>query len=139
MSYGTLGLGVFVQPVYLFDLASRQAQWLAVRQNAISGNIANANTPGFRARDVEPFTNALQKTQLAMAATGPGHLGLDAPQVRSAKVKNGESWDVTYSGNSVSLEQEMLKAGEVNRDHSLNTSIVKAFHRMVMASTRSGS
>lgn len=124
--------------VYLFDLASRQAQWLAVRQATISGNIANANTPGFKARDVEPFADILDKTKLAMAATTAGHMGLDGAHVRSTKVKKSESWDIMHSGNSVSLEQEMAKAGEVSRDHSLNMSIVKAFHRMVLASTRSG-
>lgn len=124
--------------VYLFDLASRQAQWLAVRQATISGNIANANTPGFKALDVEPFADVLDKTKLTMAATDSGHIGFDASRVRSAKVKKSESWDIMHSGNSVSIEQEMAKAGEVNREHSLNTSIVKAFHRMVLASARSG-
>ena len=124
-------------PVFLFDLASRQAQWLAVRQAAIAGNISNANTPGYKALDVEPFTSVLDKTRLAMAATDSGHLGLDSPHIRSAKVKKDGSWEIMHSGNSVSLEQELAKAGTVNREHSLNTSIVKSFHRMIMASTRS--
>ncbi|HZH52853.1 MAG TPA: flagellar basal body rod protein FlgB [Microvirga sp.] len=124
--------------VYLFDLASRQAQWLAVRQSTIAGNISNANTPGYKARDVEPFQSVLDKTQLAMVATNGGHLGIDGSTVRSAKVKKTESWETMHSGNSVSLEQEMVKAGTVNREHTLNTSIVKAFHRMLLASTKSG-
>ena len=33
-------------------------------------------------------------------------------------------------------EQEMLKAGDVNKDYSLNTAIVKSFHRMFMNSTK---
>ncbi len=40
------------------------------------------------------------------------------------------------SGNNVSLEQELLKAGEVNRAYRLNTSIAKVFHRMIMTSSR---
>lgn len=124
--------------VYLFDLASRQAQWLAVRQATIAGNISNANTPGFKALDVEPFSSVLDKTQLAMAATSGGHIGFDAPHVRSAKVKKTESWDTMHSGNSVSIEQEMMKAGTVNREHNLNTSIVRSFHRMLMASVKGG-
>ncbi|MBF9232624.1 flagellar basal body rod protein FlgB [Microvirga alba] len=124
--------------VFLFDVASRQAQWLAVRQATISGNIANANTPGFKSSDVEPFANVLDKTQLSMAATDRGHIGSDTSQVRAVKVKKTDSWDVMHSGNSVSIEQEMAKAGDVNRDYSLNTSIVKAFHRMILASTRGG-
>ncbi|WP_112664569.1 flagellar basal body rod protein FlgB [Microvirga flavescens] len=124
--------------VYLFDVASRQAQWLSVRQAAVSGNIANANTPGFKALDVEPFADVLDKTQLRMAATDKGHLGFDNAHVRSAKVKKTDSWDVMHSGNSVSLEQEMAKAEEVNRAHSLNNGIVKAFHRMVLSAARTG-
>lgn len=124
--------------VYLFDVASRQAQWLATRQATISGNIANANTPGYKAADVEPFANVLNKTQLTMAATDRGHLSIDASPVRAAKVKKSESWDILHSGNSVSLEQEMIKAGDVNREHSLNTSIVKSFHRMILSSAKGG-
>lgn len=124
--------------IYLFDVASRQAQWLAVRQATISSNIANANTPGFKAKDVEPFSKVFDRTQLAMAATDSAHLGFDASYTRPTKVKKSESWETMHSGNSVSIEQEMVKAGEISRDSSLNTSIVKAFHRMMLASTRSG-
>ena len=123
-------------PVYLFDLASRQSQWLAARQTTISGNVANANTPGYRARDVEPFADILDKTKLTMAATNGGHIGFEPSRAEAAKVKKSESWDTVYSKNSVSLEQELIKAGEVNRQHSLNTSIVKSFHRMLLSSVR---
>nr|WP_246529116.1 flagellar basal body rod protein FlgB [Microvirga zambiensis] len=120
----------------MFDLASRQSQWLAARQTTISGNVANANTPGYRARDVEPFADVLDKTKLTMAATNGGHIGFEPSRAEAAKVKKSESWDTVYSKNSVSLEQELIKAGEVNRQHSLNTSIVKSFHRMLLSSVR---
>lgn len=131
------GLEITVtSPVYLFGLASRQANWLAARQTTISGNIANANTPGYRAKDVEPFADVLDKTKLAMAATDNGHIGFDASRPESMKVKKADTWDTVHSRNSVSLEQELIKAGEVDRQHSLNTSIVKAFHRMLMSTVR---
>ena len=41
-----------------------------------------------------------------------------------------------HSGNSVSLEKEMIKASEVNRSYKLNTSVVKAFHRMLITSAK---
>jgi flagellar basal-body rod protein FlgB len=126
-------------PVYMFDLASRQAQWLAARQSTISGNVANANTPGYRARDVEPFADVLDKTKLVMAATNNGHIGSSPSRAEATKVKKSESWDTVYSKNSVSLEQELIKAGEVNRQHTLNTTIVKSFHRMLLTSVRTPS
>ena len=51
-------------------------------------------------------------------------------------LKASDPWDVTHSGNSVSVEQEMMKAGDVNRAYALDTSIVKAFHRMYLASAK---
>lgn len=123
-------------PVYLFDLASRQAQWLAARQATISGNVANANTPGYRARDVEPFADVLDKTKLTMAATNAGHISISPSRAEATKVKKSDSWDIVHSKNSVSLEQEMIKAGEVSRQHSMNTTIVKTFHRMLLSSVR---
>jgi len=127
-----------VQPIHLFDLASRQAQWASVRQATISGNIANANTPGYGARDIEPFTAVLDKTALTLVRTEPGHLDISATGAEADKVGKSETWDITHSGNSVSLDQELLKAGEVNRTYALNTNIVRSFHKMLLSAVRSG-
>ena len=123
-------------PIYLFDVAARQAQWLSVRQAAIAGNVANANTPGYQAMDVEPFSDVLDKTQLAMAGAAPGHLGASALGTRPGDLAKAETWDTVHSGNSVALEEEMIKAGEVNRGFALNTAIVQAFHRMLIMSVK---
>ena len=56
-----------MQPIQLFDLASRQAEWLTIRQQVVAGNIANANTPKFRAKDVTPFDAVLDKSDITMA------------------------------------------------------------------------
>lgn len=126
-----------MQPIFLLDLASRHAQWATVRQATISGNIANANTPGYTAKEVEPFTSVLDKTQLAMAKTDNGHLDLRENGVRSARMDGTETWNVTHSGNSVSIDQEMLKAGEVNRAFTLDMNIMRSFHRLLLSSVRS--
>lgn len=125
-------------PLFLFSLASQQAKWLAVRQATVSGNIANANTPGFKARDVQPFSDIYDKTKLTVATTAPGHLGFDPTHIRTVNVKRADSWEIVHSGNSVSIEREMMRASEINRQHSLNLGLVKTFHRMLMASVRGG-
>jgi flagellar basal-body rod protein FlgB len=40
------------------------------------------------------------------------------------------------SGNTVGLEDELMKAGEVRRGMEINTSVVKSFHRMLMMTAR---
>jgi flagellar basal-body rod protein FlgB len=124
-----------VGPVYLFDIASSQAQWMSLRQAAISSNVANANTPGYKAQDIEPFNKLLDAKMVAVTVTSPMHIAA-GPSMRAQGMRKGESWEVVHSGNSVSLEQEMLKAGDINRDYSLNTAIVKSFYRMFMTSVK---
>ena len=126
-----------MEPVFLTKLVSNSNDWLSVRQATIAENIANANTPGFRSKDLEPFTTVISKTQLAMTATHDGHLGQTMEAARKSDVEKVDSWTVTHSGNSVSLEQELMKAGEVARDHSLNASIAKSFHRMYLSIVKS--
>lgn len=120
----------------LFNLVSRHNTWLSVRQTAVAGNIANANTPGFRAQDVQPFDMALEQARLAMSATQPGHLSSGPPDAPVTELRREDPWEIAHSGNNVSLEQELLKAGEVNRAFRLNTSLAKAFHRMILTSSR---
>lgn len=125
-----------MDPVNLFDLAAQQARWLSVRQNAIAGNVANANTPGYRTHDVEPFERVLDRTRVAMTATQTGHLTGGATQAGLAVQPEEPKHAVLPSDNTVALEDELMKAGDVRRAFELNTAIVKAFHRMIMQSSK---
>lgn len=125
-----------MQPVNLFSLASEQAKWLSVRQAAVSGNIANVNTPGYASKDVEPFEQVLSNTRVSLQQTHVNHVSLGATsqdfQIRENEVSGAE----LPSKNTVAIEEELMKAGEVRRGLELNTGIVKAFHRMYLMTTR---
>ncbi|HHZ08707.1 MAG TPA: flagellar basal body rod protein FlgB [Rhizobiales bacterium] len=125
-----------MEPVQLFDLASRQARWLSVRQAVIAGNVANANTAGFRPLDVEDFATVLSKSTPSMVATNARHLGGENPASAVGLSERDSDVPVRPSGNSVRLEDELVKAGEIRRDFELNTAIVKAFHRMILMAAR---
>ena len=47
--------------VYLFQLSTQRTAYLSQRQTLIAENVANANTPGFAARDLAPFSAVLAK------------------------------------------------------------------------------
>ena len=125
-----------VDPIHLFDLAGKQARWLSTDQSVVASNVANASTPGYRAQSLQPFSEVLDKTELQLASTSPSHLALDPMQAQAAAIKEENPWEVTESGNSVSLEQELIKAGDVNRAYSLNTGIVRSFHAMLMSAAK---
>ena len=84
-----------MEPVNLFDLATRQSQWLAVRQSAIASNIANANTPGYTANDVEPFEKVLDRTAVLVREGKPLSSSLASsgmmPQLAVDVMQVGES------------------------------------------------
>lgn len=122
--------------IYLLQLASQQAQWLSARQRTIATNIANANTPGFVSMDVQPFADVLDKTQVAMVSTNSAHMVPEGNDFTATRTAEADSWETTYSGNSVSLEQEMMKEGEINRSFTLNANIKRAFHQMLMLSVK---
>src|SRR5690242_20326364 len=119
--------------VNLFDLATKQAQWLSVRQSAIAGNIANVNTPGYHALEVEPFEKVLDGNRVAMQATQANHLvsGAGAEGV-AVRTREEQGATVLPSGNSVVLQNELVDAGDVRRSFELNAAIVKVFNRMTM-------
>jgi flagellar basal-body rod protein FlgB len=120
----------------IFQLASRHNQWLTLKQTTVAGNVANANTPGYRALDVKSFEDVLGDTQMRLARTRPEHIPLAPGEFATSETDSENSWAVVHSGNTVNLEQEMLRAGEVQRSFALNTSVTKAFHRMLIASTK---
>jgi flagellar basal-body rod protein FlgB len=118
--------------VNLFDLASQQSRWLSVRQTAVAGNIANANTPGYGAVEVEPFESVLNNSRVALISTNPGHLAGNVSASGFKVEQEGTGGALMPSKNTVVLENELLKSGEIRRGFELNTAIVKAFHRFAL-------
>ena len=101
-----------------------------------SQNIANVNTPGYKAVDVEPFEQVLDKTRVTLQATQVGHLRGGATGDSFSVKTNSDDVAMMPSENSVVLENELMNAGEISRSFELNTAIVKAFHRMVLMTVR---
>ncbi|WP_420410617.1 flagellar basal body rod protein FlgB [Hoeflea sp.] len=124
-----------MQPIQLFELTSKQAHWLTVRQSVVAGNIANVNTPGYASREVAEFEAVLQDTGARMAATHPRHIQED-PLRGAVRSGNQNGVEVMPSGNSVNLPDELSKTGEIKRMYELNAGMVKAFHRMMLLTVR---
>lgn len=122
--------------IFLFDIASQRSRWLSLRQETITSNIAHANTPGYAARDVQPFEAVLQSEQLSIAASDPGHIAQSSGPAEGLSEPEDDGWNTYKSGNSVSLEKELVKSGEVNGAFTLNNNIIRAFERMMQTSLK---
>lgn len=119
----------------IFAMLKAQMGWLGQRQTLLAENVANADTPGFRPRDLKPLDfGALvrggQSGPLALVATVPGHLAA-APAPAAGAVREATGGEATLSGNSVSLEDEMMKMAETQTDYELATNLYRKHLNLV--------
>ena len=121
---------------YVLQLAAQRTQWLSSRDELIAANIANANTPGFQATDLQPFSAVLDSAQVSMVSTNPAHMTPSGDGFAEARVVESDGPETTLSGNSVDVENEMMKLGEVNRDYTMATNIKRVIHQMIMSALK---
>jgi len=102
--------------VPLFSLLRERMTWLHQRQDLLAQNVANADTPGYVARDLKDldFEKALNHSRSLAPGmtTNPRHIPLSP--LASDKFEDRESPDreANPNGNSVSLETEMIKVSD---------------------------
>lgn len=110
-------------------LAERRLDWLDRRQAVLAQNVSNADTPGFRPRDLTPFARELSgQLRLALARTQPGHGGgsLATAQARPDR----QLGEVTPDGNAVSLDREAVRIAETDTAHQLAIAVHRSFAGM---------
>jgi flagellar basal-body rod protein FlgB len=101
-------------------LASGLATHASARQQVIAENIAHADTPGYRARDIAGFAATLEATPAFSARmTRPGHIPFGADRAGLHPFEVSAQGAETPNGNSVSLEDQMVRATDVRQSHDL--------------------
>jgi flagellar basal-body rod protein FlgB len=98
------------------------------RNSIIARNIANADTPGFKAQDVERFDFGGMVAQSpdarAPKSTRAGHLGAEAvPAASRARVVTPPATAESPDGNTVDLEEQMVQAAETRATFELASTL----------------
>ena len=94
----------------LFTIADRRLAFLQQRQIVLAQNIANANTPGWRASDVSPFEAVLAgKGAIKPVRTNAQHLSGHSPAGAGVIIGSGER---SPDGNSVRLDEQLSKVAD---------------------------
>lgn len=102
----------------VFKIATDMARHAGQRQALVARNVANADTPGFRASTLPDFKDAYAAGPgLAQRMTRAAHLSATAEGGRAA-LRPTETGEPSPNGNTVSIEDEMLNAVNVSREHS---------------------
>jgi flagellar basal-body rod protein FlgB len=111
------------------------------RQRVIASNLANEETPGYRASELT-FMDQLQSAHkgrlpIVLAATQSRHFGLrgaEGVQVVTGKLNEVPAGDIPLDANSVNLELEMAKLSEnVMQYNAAATILSKKFNGLLSA------
>ena len=131
-----------LRKIPLFDMMARRLSWLGQRQQVLATNIANADTPHYKPRDLKPLDFAQMASghmaKLEPAVTNPLHMAsTNAPDETSAKEKSKQPVETTISGNAVTLEEELMKANQNATNYELTTNLYRKHLAMFREALRS--
>ncbi len=106
----------------LMQMVHDAASHAATRQSHIARNIANADTPGYRATDLKSFAESLDEMNTTFKATRETHL--DPASGGSGRFDVIErAFETSPNGNNVSLEHEMMQSTQAQQQHEMALSI----------------
>jgi len=115
----------------LFRTSAALARHAGQRQALAAVNVANADTPGYRAQALPSFAETFDAHDLRV--TRSGHLGQSEDGAARPFDAPGEA---APNGNTVSLEAEMFASAEASREQSRALAVWR--HAMTVLRTSLG-
>ena len=133
--------------INLLQAITSKMQYLDQRHSVLAENIANSDTPGYRSRDLEPvdFGRMLQKSMrtnsIRAERTHSAHQvhsgeAIDGKSAR--KIKDRTPYEVEPSGNTVVLEEQLMKSSQNTMDYSLMTALYDKSVNLMRIAINSG-
>ena len=114
-----------VADIPIFSMLRTRLEWAQQRQRVLADNVANADTPQFKPRDLpQPtFDSNKRADPVRLATTETGHLpGLGGAGERFRSERKA-SYDTVPTGNAVNLEEEMMKVAANQMDYQAAASL----------------
>jgi flagellar basal-body rod protein FlgB len=118
-----------ISNIPILAMLRTKMHWHQERQRVLSENVANADTPQFRPRDLAPPSFEARQAGPALAGvmlarTDPLHIAGAATDGASGfQAQRRGGYEVRPTGNAVTLEDEMLKVAANQLDYQTVTSL----------------
>lgn len=117
----------------LTRMARTMAAQAGARLGIIARNVAQADTPGYKAMDLPDFAISYQAASpQGMRATRPGHLAVASKMLEP--VLEPSAGEASPDGNTVSLAREMVKSVDARQQHDMALSVYRATSEIVRTS-----
>lgn len=106
----------------------------SLRAAMAASNLANVDTPGYRAMDVT-FDEAMNEASLEMVRTVDSHM-VDTAMAEGARVVESPVTRIRSDGNTVDVDQQMTLLSQMGSRYTAVTEMVKKrFAMMIYAVT----
>jgi flagellar basal-body rod protein FlgB len=123
--------------VSIFSVVSQHVDWLSQRYAVTARNVANIDTPGFKAQQIENFKGTFDNlASLQMVRTQPGHVTSSTGADSTYDVLSQKNAETKVSGNDVSIDKEMQAVGDTSRQFAADLNLERLFQRMYISSLR---
>jgi len=111
----------------IFQMSAKMAEHAGRRQALSAQNMANVDTPGYRAKRLASFADSVEMTapRTAMIATRPEHMHGALPNQLSTQAFTVRE-NAAPDGNSVTVEREMLESVNAKREHDRAIAIYRS-------------
>ena len=111
------------------ELAEQRLRWLEQRQGVLARNVANADTPGYRPRDLTPFARMLSDAGAmpAMTRTSASHLEPRGGSGPARALVERQAAEESPDGNAVSLDEQALRIADTDTAHALATGLYRRY------------
>lgn len=119
-----------MQGTFLRKLISGQTEYLQARHAVLSGNLANADTPGYKPQDIKApdFAKLIDRATnkrmpIDLSRTNDSHIQGSALRQIDADAKKVGGYEISPTGNAVVIEEQAQKLQETRLQYELTTGI----------------
>jgi len=122
----------------LFAGLAGRLQFLAARTSVVAQNIANADTPGYVARDLKAPDFSGRVGAHALKVSDPRHIAAPTGPGAGARPHLAPDGEAALNGNKVSVETQMMKLSETRMDYQLASSVYRKGLDLIRLAARGG-
>jgi flagellar basal-body rod protein FlgB len=119
----------------LFQALTAKMRWHQQRQQVLAENVANADTPGYLEKDLKPFSTddsgIKSVAMMTVSNTSPTQIHISSGGDADGFGDEASGTQVSPTGNSVTLEDEMMKVSSNDLDYQTVTALYTHSTRLI--------
>jgi flagellar basal-body rod protein FlgB len=118
----------------VFRMMSGKMRWLSSRQGVLSQNIANADTPKYRPKDLKEVDFRKPEIgkpfQVELTRTNEAHFSRSGETSDFRSDRDRKPYETLPTGNAVVLEEQLMKVAQNKHDYELMTRLYRKHIQM---------